>query len=59
MEYAVVDKSKKRVSQEKDKPAAEYDDAEVENKGNKVSVQNIANYIYMYIRFGPSNFTYP
>ena len=40
MEYAVVDKSKKRVSQEKDKPAAEYDDAKVENKANKVSVQN-------------------
>ena len=42
MEYAVVDKSKKRVSQEKDKLAAEYDDAEVENKANKVSIQNIA-----------------
>ena len=58
MEYAVVDKSKKRVSQAKDKLAAEYDDAEVENKGNKVSVQNIASYVHMYIQFGPSNFTY-
>ena len=37
-EYAKVDKSKKRTSQEK--PAAEYDDTEVENKMTKVSVHN-------------------
>ena len=36
-EYAKVDKSKKRASQEKDKSAAEYDDADVENKMTKVS----------------------
>ena len=46
MEYAVVDKSKKRVSQKKDKPAAEYDDVEVENKATKVSV--LAMYVCMY-----------
>ena len=49
MEYAVVDKSKKRVSQAKDKPAAEYDDAKVENKANKVSVKNIASYVRTYV----------
>ena len=41
MEYAKVDKNKKRTSQEEDIPAAEHDDAEVENKVSKVSVHNV------------------
>ena len=36
MQYAQVDKSKKRISQEKHK--AEYDDAIVENSVTKVSI---------------------
>ena len=39
VEYAVVDKSKKKVSQEESKPVAEYDDASVENKMTQVSIQ--------------------
>ena len=40
LEYAQVDKSKKKVSQEECKPAAKYDDTMVDNKVTKVSVQN-------------------
>ena len=38
MEYAQVDKNKKKISQEKHKAATEYDDAMVEDKETKVSV---------------------
>ena len=39
VEYAVVDKRKKKVSQEEQKPNTGYDDASVENKVTQVSVQ--------------------
>ena len=39
LEYAVVDKNKKKVSQEEYKPNTVYDDASVENKVTQVSVQ--------------------
>lgn len=41
IEYAQVDKTKKKMSQEKHRIATEYDDAVVEDKVTKVSVQNI------------------
>jgi len=40
MEYAVVDKSKKKVSQEENKQVTEYDDTLVENKVTQVSRDN-------------------
>ena len=39
MEYAKVDKSKKKISQDSQKPIAEYDDTVVEDEAAKVSVQ--------------------
>ena len=39
MQYAQVDKSKKKISQEKHKVATEYDDAMVENSVTKVSIK--------------------
>ena len=41
IEYAQVDKTKKKTSQEKHRTATEYDDAMVEDKLTEVSVQNI------------------
>ena len=38
MEYAKVDKSKKKISQDSQKPTAEYDDTVVEDEAAKVSV---------------------
>ena len=40
MEYAKVQKSKERVSQEEEEPTDEYDDALVENEVAKVSICN-------------------
>ena len=40
MEYAVVDKSKRKVSQEENNPVTEYDDSLVENKMTQVSIDN-------------------
>ena len=40
MEYAVVDKSKRKVSQGENKPVTEYDDSLVENKVTQVSIDN-------------------
>ena len=39
LEYAVVDKSKKKVSQEQSKLITEYDDTLAENKMTQVSIQ--------------------
>ena len=39
MEYAKVDKSKKKISQDNQKPIVEYDDTVVEDEAAKVSVQ--------------------
>ena len=44
VEYAVVDKSKKKVSQEEHKPIIEHDDASVENKVTQVSVLTLSIY---------------
>ena len=55
MKYAQVDKSKKKISQEKHKAATEYDDTMVEDKETKVRVKNklsIPNYdciLYVYV----------
>ena len=50
MEYAKVDKSKKRTSQEEDTPAAGHNDAEVENKVSKVSVHNVCSHVRHFIK---------
>ena len=39
MEYAKVDKNKKKISQDNQKPIAQNDEAVVENKVTKVSVK--------------------
>ena len=57
MEYAKVQKSKERVSQEEEEPTDEYDDALVENEVAKVSICNKGlgyNYYNCYIKTSDS-----
>ena len=53
IDYAQVDMSKKRVSQQEQKQTAdiECDDAVTENKGTTVSIQNMLNVIHNYYTY--------